>query len=64
MNPCLSCDARLENGARVNAVIRPVALEWTDSYNTKVSGYTDHNGEADRSWQSSCRNVHSFWQHL
>ena len=25
----------------------------TDSYNTKVSGYTYHNGEADRAWQSS-----------
>ena len=32
-------DARLENGARVNAVVHPVASEWSDSDDPSFSGY-------------------------
>ena len=46
-------DARLENGARVNAVIRPVALNGPILTIRRFPDDTDHNGETDRPWKSS-----------
>ena len=45
-------DARLENGARVNAVISPVALNGSYSYHKKISGHSHYNGQTDRAWKS------------
>ena len=39
------------NGARVNAVIRPVALERSDSDDQALSGYADHDGKTDCTWK-------------
>lgn len=47
-------DARLENGARVNAVDPPGCIEWSDTDDPPFSGYTDHHGKTDRTWKSAC----------
>ncbi len=39
-------DARLENGARVNVVVAPVALNGPID-NKTFSGYSNYNGKAD-----------------
>ena len=46
-------DARLDNGARVNAVIRPVALNGPILTIRRFPRYTDHDGKADRTWKSA-----------
>lgn len=45
-------DARLENGARVNAVISPVALNGPILTIKKISGHSHYNGQTDRAWKS------------
>ena len=45
-------DARLENGARVNAVDQPGGAERSYSYHKKISGHSHYNGQTDRAWKS------------
>ena len=44
-------DASLENGARVNAVIYPVALNGPILTIRRFPDTPDHNGKADRTWE-------------
>ena len=48
-------DARLENGARVNAVISPVALNGPILTIRRFPDTSHYNGQTDRAWKSYLR---------
>lgn len=58
------CDARLENGARVNAVIRPVALEGPILTIRRFPDTPITMEKLIALGSLPPGNVHSFWQHL
>ena len=44
-------DARLKDGSRVNVVMKPVAVNRTNPYDTNIPGRTIDDEEADRLWK-------------